>query len=126
MKKMLVFAMLCLCIGAFAQESYAPSAGSLGLSARMAVLNDFLPGLDYDLFRNPGVGVGIRYHIADRLMLELILSGGYIIENNATSSDEDYITVGGGLFSDRNALDKVDSRSHIQILPPQVGIVFYF
>ena len=191
MKKIIVFAMLCLCISAFAQENATPSAGSFGLSVRMAVLNDFLPGMEFDLFRTPGVGVGMRYHLADRMMMELILSGGYIIENRATSPDRDFISlggglgayywmrskgslspymgtqvlvyvydtldsdarvvqvvgslqfgmqynfssnfavfgnfgVGGGLFSDRNASDELDSRSHIQILPPQVGIVFYF
>lgn len=191
MKKILVVVMLCLCLSAFAEDNAAPSAGSFGLSARMAVLNDFLPGMDVDLFRNPGVGVGIRYHVADKFMMELILSGGYIMENNATPPDKDYLTIGGGfgayywmrpsgslstfigiqvlvyLYDDldtpvrniqqvgalqlgmqynfsknlavfgifgagggvvdeRNASDETDARYHIQILPPQVGVVFYF
>jgi hypothetical protein len=97
MKRIVILVLLCVCVGTFAEENVAPAAGSFGLSARIAVLNDFLLGRDYDLFRNPGVGVGLRYHVLDRLMLELILSGGYMIGNNALSPDSNYVSLGGGL-----------------------------
>jgi hypothetical protein len=191
MKRTLIFVLLCVCIGAFSEENVAPAAGSFGLSARIAVLNDFLSGYEFDLFRNPGVGVGLRYHAFDRLMLEMILSGGYISENNASASDSSYVTLGGGLgvyywipsksnlstyvgfqpllyvyaeeqtdaltiqavaslqfgmqynfnsnfavfgnfglggglFGETDASGDHDSRSFVQVMPPTVGVVFYF
>ena len=191
MKRILILVLLCVCVGVFAEESVTPDAGSFGLSARIAVLNDFLSGWEFNLLRNPGVGVGLRYHALDRLMLELILSGGYIIENNASAADYNYVTlggglgvyywipskgnlstyvgfqplvyvyseeqteaiviqvvasiqfgmqynfnsnfaifgnfgVGGGLFGETDGAGDHDSRTFIQVMPPVVGIVFYF
>ncbi len=96
MKKIVVLVLLCVCVGAFAEENVSPTAGSFGLSARIAVLNDFLAGEEWDLFKNPGTGIGLRYHAFDRLLLEMILSGGYLFEENETDPDYNYITLGLG------------------------------
>ena len=190
MKRIFVLIMLCVCLSAFAQENAAPAAGSFGLSARLSVLNDYLAS-EIGFYRNPGVGLGLRYHLLDRLMLEGILSGGFIQENNATSADRDYVTVGGGLgiyywmkakgalsryvglqqlvyvydqqdsesmlltvigalqfglqvnfnrnfavfgnfgagvelLGDTDSSGDHDSRTYFQIMPPQLGVVFYF
>lgn len=97
MTKILILARLCACVSGFAQENKAPAAGSFGLSARISALNDYLAAYELDLFRNPGVGPGLRYHLLDKLMLECILSGGYLRENNAASTDRDFLAAGGGL-----------------------------
>ena len=97
MTKILILARLCACMSGFAQEHGAPAAGGgLGPSARISALNDYLAAYELGLFRNPGVGLGLCYHLLDRLMLECILSGGYIREDNATLTDRDFLAAGGG------------------------------
>ena len=148
MKKIMIFVMLFLCLSAFSQENAAPAAGSVGLSARMEVISGILPGVDMQI-GNPtywsiGLGLGIYYWISTEGNLSMYVGiqalshlavdnpseefSGYMIEAlqfgmqyNFNKNIAIFCNFGlGAQFSFSG------DGAWVQIMPPQLGISFYF
>jgi len=98
MKRCLVIVFCLLGFAGFAQESAAPVGGSFGLTGVLQTLTDIYS--EQEQYMNPGVGIGLRWHMVDVLMIEaLAYFNRYTIDVSGGSDDERYMAgLGLGCF----------------------------
>jgi hypothetical protein len=95
MKKILILCLLFVCLQAFPQQKITPGANSIGFIGTLSTLAEYFT--EYDLFVNPGVGIGFRYHASDFLLLEFVLCGGFQIIKYSDEPENRALHLGGGM-----------------------------